>query len=474
MSKQIKCDIAIIGGGAAGLSLAAGAAQMGAKVVLLESGLMGGDCLNYGCVPSKSLLSAAKAYWHAKNSQALGIDGSDVRVNFAQVMQHVRDVINTIAVHDSIERFESFGVRVIQAAGRFIDKHTIEAGDYLIKPKRAAVATGSKPFIPPIPGIEEVPYLTNETLFDVTEQPEHLIVVGAGPIGCELAQAFGMLGSKVTVLEAFKSLPKDEEDCVEIVKKSMTERGVLLLEPAEIKHVAIEGDLIAVNYSHDDKDSTVTGSHLLIAAGRRANIQGLDLEKAGVEHSVHGIKVDKRLRSSNKKIYAMGDVATPYQFTHVAGYHAGIVLKNMLFRLPSKVDYRAVPWVTYTDPEIAHVGLGSYDAYNQRIPHEIIEWPFSDNDRAQSEGETAGKIKVVVGKKAKILGVTIVGQGAGEQLLPWIMAIREGKTLRSFTDVIAPHPTRGEISKRAAGDFYTNVLFSNKVKTIVRWLLKLG
>ena len=474
MSEQIKCDIAIIGGGAAGLSLAAGAAQMGASVVLIESGLMGGDCLNYGCVPSKSLLSAAKTYWHAKKSKALGVDGSDVHLNFAQVMQHVRDVIKTIAVHDSIERFESFGVRVIQAAGRFIDKQTIEAGDYRIKAKRVAVATGSKPFIPPISGIEEVPYLTNETLFDLIEQPEHLIVVGAGPIGCELAQAFAMLGSKVTVLEAFKSLPKDEADCVDIVKQSMAERGVVLLEPAEIKHVSIEGDFIAVNYSHDDKDSTVTGSHLLIATGRRANIHNLDLEKAGIDHSVRGIAVDKRLRSSNKKIYAMGDVATPYQFTHVAGYHAGIVLKNMLFRLPSKVDYRAVPWVTYTDPEIAHVGLLSEEADNQRIRYDIVEWPFSENDRAHAEGDTVGKIKILVGHKAKILGVTIVGQGAGEQLLPWVMAIREGKTLRSFTDVIAPYPTRSEISKRAASDFYTDAIFSNKVKTIVRWLLKLG
>jgi len=473
MSKVINCDVAIIGGGAGGLSVAAGCAQLGAKVVLIEGHKMGGDCLNAGCVPSKSLLAAAKAQWQARHSEHFGIETNTIRTNFKAVMQHVHNIIHTIAVHDSVERFENLGVQVIQASGQFIDPKTVQAGDIQTRAKRFVVATGSMPFMPPISGLENVPYLTNETVFDLTEQPKHLIVIGGGPIGVELAQAFAMLGSQVTLLEAFKILPKDEPDCVAIVKKQLQETGVALYEGIKINAVNKENDEIVVTCEHENKTLTFTGSHVLVATGRRANVQGLDLEKAGIYYSPKGIEVDKRLRTSNRKVFAIGDVAGGFQFTHVASYHAGIVIKNILFRIPAKVNYKAVPWVTYTEPELAHVGLLTEEAEKLGIKISITESPFIENDRAQAEAQTQGKIKILTDKKARILGVTIIGAHAGELILPWVIAVREKKTLRSFTDVIAPYPTLSEIGKRGAGEFYTPLLFSNMMRNLVRWLMKL-
>jgi pyruvate/2-oxoglutarate dehydrogenase complex dihydrolipoamide dehydrogenase (E3) component len=474
MSQTIQCDIAIIGGGAGGLSLAAGASQLGAQVVLLESGKMGGDCLNYGCVPSKSLLSAAKAFYHAKTAEYFGVQADQIKLDFAKVMQHVKHVITTIEKNDSVERFESLGVKVIQAPGKFIDKKTLQVGEMRIKAKRFVIATGSSPFAPPISGLDQVHYETNKTIFDLNEQPQHLIVIGGGPIGCELAQAFAMLGSQVTILEAFNILPKDDADCVTIIREQLEKTGIAIHENIKVQEVSSsDNNDIFVTIEKNAQTETITGSHLLVSTGRRANVQGLDLEKACVKYSAKGIEVDARLRSSNKHIYAIGDVAGSFQFTHIANYHAGIVLRNILFRLPAKVDYGAVPWVTYTEPEMAHVGL-TIDSEKTQSGIQITEWPYADNDRAQAEHEITGKIKVITDKNAKILGVTIVGSKAGELILPWVMAIREKKTLRSFTDTIVPYPTLSELSKRVAGEFYTPKLFSKKVRWLVKWLLKLG
>jgi len=474
MTQTVECDIAIIGGGAGGLSLAAGASQLGAKVILVESGKMGGDCLNYGCVPSKSLLSAAKAFYHVKTAEYFGVQTASLTLDFSKVMQHVHQVIATIAKNDSVERFESLGVQVIQAPGQFIDAKTLQAGDIKIQAKRFVVATGSSPFTPPIPGLDQVSFDTNETIFNLKTQPEHLIVIGGGPIGCELAQAFAMLGSKVTILEAFTILPKDDADCVAIVRIQLEAVGIVIHDKIKILEVNQAGKgNITITIEVNGKAQVIEGSHLLVSAGRRANVQGLNLEKANVTYSSKGIEVDAHLRSSNKTIYAIGDVAGSFQFTHIANYHAGIVLRNVLFRLPAKVDYRAVPWVTYTEPEMAHVGLTFADV-QKRTDIRIVEWPIQDNDRAQAEHETLGKIKVITDKKANILGVTIVGSKAGELVLPWVMAIREKRNLRSFTDAIVPYPTLSEISKRAAGEFYTSKLFSKKTRWLVRMLLKLG
>ncbi len=470
MAENIACDIGIIGGGAAGLSLAAGASQMGAKVVLVESGQMGGDCLNYGCVPSKALLGAAKSADLIRRAKQLGVHAQSVKINFSEVMQHVHDVIHTLSEHDSVARFEGLGVKVIQAPGRFLDKKTLLAGEYQIKAKRFVVATGSSPFVPPIPGLNTVKYETNETIFNLTTLPKHLIVIGGGAIGCELAEAFALLGAKVSIVEGFKLLPKDDADAVEILRERLLALGVLLYEGIQVKAIAGDEKTIEVHIEQEGKTLKIAGSHLLVSTGRRANVTDLGLDEAGVRYSDKGITVDARLRCSNKKIYAMGDVVGPFQFTHVASYHAGIVLRNILFKLPAKVDYRAVPWVTYTSPQIAHVGVLLKDVLEK--PDVVLtEAFFSDNDRAVASGDTAGKIKVITDKKGRILGVTITSEEAGELILPWVIAIREGKSLRTFTDTIVPYPTLSEISKGVSGAFYKPKIFSNGMRRLVRGLL---
>lgn len=471
----INCDIAIIGGGSGGLSLAAGASQMGADVVLVEGDKMGGDCLNHGCVPSKSLLAAAKRYHNiGRSDKVLGIKTSAQAVDITEVLSHVHQVIDTIAKNDSVQRFEGLGVRVIQAKGHFIDSKTLQAGDQQIQAKRFVVATGSSPLVPPIDGLDQVSYLTNETIFDLEQTPDHLIVVGGGPIGSELAQAFAMLGVKVTLLEGIKMLPKDEPDCSQVVKDQMEQDGVTIYEGFKVNQVTQQDHQISVIGDYDKESISVSGSHLLIATGRKPNIQDLALDKAGVNYQKQGISVDERLRSSNRHIYAIGDASGHMQFTHMASYQANIALRNILFRWPVKANYQAVPWVTYTEPELAHVGLTLEDAHAKHLNLKVTEWSFEDNDRAQAEHHTQGKIKVLTNGKGKIFGVTIVGHNAGELILPWVIAINEGKSLRSFTDAIVPYPTLSEVSKRVAGEFYTPTLFSKRMRSLVRWLLSWG
>ncbi len=473
MSQNIHCDIAIIGGGSAGLSLASGAAQLGAKVVLVEGHKMGGDCLNYGCVPSKSLLAAAKSFYHAQEASYFGVEAKKLDVDFSKVMEHVHSVIDTIAEHDSVERFEYLGVRVIQEKAEFQNAQTLKAGDWLIESKYYVVATGSSPFVPPIDGLDEVSYETNETIFNLKTKPGHLIVIGGGPIGCELAQAFAMLGCEVSILEAETILPHDDASCVDIVRKQLEAMKIGLHEKSKVKKVEQKRAGIRVTMEKEGSEMEVTGSHLLVATGRRPNVKDLNLDKANVEHSPKGIEVNQRLRTTNKKIYAIGDVTGSYQFTHIANYHAGIVLRNILFWLPAKVDYSAIPWVTYTTPELAHAGMSTKEA-SEKDDVQTTEFSFADNDRAQTEHASTGKVSVITTPKGKILGVTIVGKNAGELLLPWVMAIGEKKSLRAFTDAIVPYPTLSEVNKQVAGEFYKPKLFSKWVRKIVKGLLKLG
>lgn len=475
MSKKevIKADIAIIGAGSGGLSVAAGAAQMGAKVVLIEKGKMGGDCLNYGCVPSKAMIAAGEAAEMVRTSGKFGVNGHEPAIDFAKVNAHVHDVIGGIAPHDSVERFEGLGVRVIQAAGRFISKTEIEAGDVIVKARRFVVSTGSSAFVPPIPGLDEVPYLTNETVFNLTDRPEHLVIVGGGPIGIEMAQAHRRLGAKVTVVEGLSIMSNDDPEAVDVVRQRLIEEGVDIREQAKVESVIREGNGVSVLVSHDGKSERIDGSHLLIAAGRRANVANLGLEEADIDYSPRGIEVDQRLRSSNKRVFAIGDVAGSYQFTHVAGYHAGIVIRNAMFNLPSKVDMKAVPWVTYTDPELAHVGLSEAAAKEQGTEVTAVSFGFDGNDRARAERATEGFIKAVIGKKGKILGATIVGRHAGELILPWVLAVQKGLKASDMAGIIAPYPTLGEVSKRVAGAYYTPALFSDRTKSVVGLMQRL-
>ncbi len=474
MVASIKTDLCVIGAGSGGLAVAAGAVQMGAQVVLIEKGKMGGDCLNYGCVPSKSLIAAGRAAHTIRNAARFGVDGHEPKIDFLGVHDHVKGVLAAIAPHDSQERFEGLGVRVIRAPARFVSPREIEVEGGRIRARRIVVATGSSPAVPPIPGLAEVPHLTNETVFDLTERPEHLIVIGGGPIGCELAQAHRRLGAAVTILELFAILPKDDPAAVGVVRDQLRADGIDLREQVEVKAVVRDGNGIAVTIEEAGAEQRIDGSHVLVAAGRRANVDGLDLEAAGIEYGPKGIKVDARLRTSNRRAYAVGDVAGGLQFTHMAAHHASVVIKNALFKLPAKVDDRAVPWVTYTEPELAQVGLTEDMAKEQDVAVQALRWSFRENDRAQTERATAGFAKALVDRRGRIQGATIVGERAGELIQPWVLAMSAGIRIGAMAQFIAPYPTFGEVSKRAAGSYYTPKLFSERTRKLVRFLMRFG
>ncbi len=466
----IKTDICIIGAGSGGLSVAAGAVQMGADVVLIEKHKMGGDCLNTGCVPSKALLAAGKRAEAMRSGAPYGIKPVEPEIDFAAANAHVKNVIKGIEPHDSVERFEELGVNVIQAAAKFTSPNEVEAGGKRIQAKKFVIATGSRAAVPPIPGIEETDYLTNEEIFDNTVCPEHLIVVGAGPIGLEMAEAHKRLGAKVTVLEKFQAMPKDDPELTKIVLDSLREEGIDIREGVDIENVAGKTGDITIKLAGGEE---IKGSHLLIAAGRAPNVDNIGLDVAGIKYSNRGIEVDARLRTSNKRIFAIGDVKGGLMFTHVAGYDAGIIIQNILFKLPAKANYAAVPWVTYTDPELAQVGLTEAQA-KEKFGDSIkaVTWEYAENDRARAELLTKGLIKVVVDKKGKILGAGIVGASAGELIQTWQLALTKGFKMRDMTGMISAYPTLAEIGKRAAGSFFTPALYSERTRKIVKFLLK--
>lgn len=474
MSETLSVDICVIGAGSGGLTVAAGASQLGASTVLIERAKMGGDCLNYGCVPSKALLAAAHAAVAVRGAARFGVTAQPPHVDFAAVHRHVHGVIGAIAPNDSEERFTGLGVRVIRADARFVGPDKVEAGGHRIRARRFVVATGSQPFVPPIPGLDTVPFLTNETIFDLTERPAHLLVIGGGPIGCELAQAHRQLGSAVTVLEMASILPKDDPELVELLRTRLKADGIDMHEGAKVVRVERRGEGAAVVLERDGVEQTVEGSHLLVAVGRRANLRGLGLEAAGIEHKPQGVKVDAGLRTTNRRVYAIGDAAGGFQFTHMANYQAGIVIRNALFRLPAKVNTSALPWVTYTAPELAHVGLAEKDARACHGQVRILRWSFAENDRAQAERATEGFVKIVTSRRGRILGATIVGARAGEMIQLWTLAIGQKLGIGAIANMIAPYPTLGEASKRAAGSYYAPALFSERTKRIVRFLARFG
>jgi len=473
MNKIITTDICVIGAGSGGLSVAAGAVQMGAKVVLIEKGKMGGDCLNTGCVPSKALLAAGHAAENARRASRFGISTGPVEIDFGRAIDHVHSVIAGIAPHDSVERFEELGCTVIQAEARFTGPAEVVAGDTTVKAKRFVIATGSRAAVPPIPGLETVCYFTNETIFENRVRPEHLIIIGGGPIGLEMAQAHHQLGAKVTVIEMGTILPKDDSDLVAVVRDRIKADGISLYEGAKTKEILDVNDQIRVVIEHQGIEITLEGSHLLLATGRKPNVENLGLKDAGVEYTDRGISVDARLRTSNKKVFAIGDITGGLQFTHMAGYDAGIVIRNALFRLPAKVDHSAVPWVTYTNPELAQVGLtekGAREQYGDDI--RVVTWDYAENDRARAEAETEGFIKVITKPNGRILGAAIVGRQAGELIGVWSLAISNKMKIGAIAGMIAPYPTLGELSKRVAGAWYTPSLFGEKTRRLVRFLLR--
>jgi pyruvate/2-oxoglutarate dehydrogenase complex dihydrolipoamide dehydrogenase (E3) component len=470
VSQTLTPDLCVIGAGSGGLAIAAGAVQMGASVVLVERGGMGGDCLNYGCVPSKSLLASAKLADAWRHGGEFGVFYEPPRIDFAAVADSVERVIAGLAPNDSQERFERLGVRVIRAEARFVDRRTVQAGDTLIRPRRCVIATGSRPLVPPIPGLDRVPYLTNETVFANRERPEHLIVIGGGPVGIELAQAHRRLGSAVTVIDAGPLLPREDSELAGRLTALLAEEGIALQPSVDVAGVERNDSGVAVALANGEH---IIGSHLLLAAGRRPDTAALNLDAAAIETTPHDIKLDARLRTTNRHIFAIGDAAGGPQFTHVALYHAGIVIRNALFRLPARVDYRALPWVTYTDPELAQAGLTEMAARALGTVR-IERWPFADNDRAHTERDTAGEVKIVTRRNGRILGATILGAGAGDLILPWALAISQKLKIAALANLIVPYPTRGEASKRAAGAYYTPTLFAPRTRRLVRLLARFG
>ncbi len=390
------------------------------------------------------------------------------------VFGHVAKTIAAIEPHDSVERFEEYGVNVIQAPASFTGPREISVGDTTIRARRFVLATGSGPFVPPIEGLSETPFLTNETLFEQDSIPEHLIVIGGGPIGLEMAQAHHRLGARVTVLEMFSILPNDDSELVEILRARIKGEGMDLREGVKVVGAEKLGDGVAVRIEGDNGPERIEGTQLLVAAGRRPNLEGLNLDGAGIAHTGKGIRVDARLRTTNKRVFAIGDVAGSYQFTHVAGYHAGIVIRNALFRMPAKVDYKSVPWVTYTAPELAQVGLTEAAAREKGLEATVLRWSLEENDRAQAEGETDGMLKVVVTPKGRVLGASIVGPHAGELIQVWGLAIQSKLKISAIANMIAPYPTLGEANKRIARNFYAPKLFGARTKSLVSFLRKFG
>ena len=474
MPEVLEPDICVIGAGSGGLSVAAAAAAFGVPVVLIERGKMGGDCLNYGCVPSKSLLAAAKHAAVVTQAPAFGVTYAPPTIDFARVRAHVRGVIAAIAPNDSTERFTGLDVRVIAGTAQFKDAATVAVGDqFEIRARRFVIATGSTPAIPPIAGLADTPYFTNETIFDLAECPSHLVVIGAGAVGLELGQAFRRLGAAVTVLEAATPLAKNDPECAAVVLDQLARDGVVIRAGVAVQRVAGADGKVQVVIGGTPEE-TIEGSHLLIATGRTPNVADLALDRAGITYGPHGIAVDRRLRTSNKRVYAIGDVAGSLHFTHVANYHAGLVVRHALFRLPVRASNDALPWVTFTDPELAQVGLTEAQARARKYKFQVLRWPYHENDRAQAERATQGHIKVITTRRGRILGATIVGHNAGELIATWSLAVGQGLNIRAIASTVFPYPTFGEIGKRAAIAFYTRSLTSPMVRRIIVWLRRLG
>jgi pyruvate/2-oxoglutarate dehydrogenase complex dihydrolipoamide dehydrogenase (E3) component len=471
---EVRADLCVIGAGAGGLTVAAAAAQLGVSVVLIEKHKMGGDCLNYGCVPSKALIAAARRAHHMRTSGPFGIVPTNPTISYKGVHDHVHRVIASIAPNDSAERFTGLGVNVIRAAAQFISRDTVLAGEQRIKARRFVIATGSSPAIPPIPGLDGVPYFTNETIFDNGGQLDHLVIIGGGPIGLELAQAYVRLGSRVTVLEALKALGKDDPELSEVVLKRLRAEGVEIREGALVERVTGGARLIDVHISEGGAPGVVQGSNLLVATGRSPNVAGLNLEAAGIKYDKRGIKVNKGLVTSNSRVFAIGDVVGTAQFTHIANYHAGIVLRRALFRMPAAVDSDIFSWVTFTDPELAHVGLSEDAARKRQGRVRVFRWPYSENDRAHTERDAEGFVKVVTDAKGKILGASIVGPHAGELIQMWSLALTQRLNIKAMTQWISPYPTLSEINKRVAYGYYATAAASPFVRKLVGWLAKLG
>jgi len=469
-------DLVIIGGGVGGLVTCSVAAQLGIKVTLIEKqNQLGGDCLHYGCVPSKTLIHAAKVAALMRRGQEFGLSTVDPQVDLAKINQHVADIIAHIQQHDDPERFRSYGAQVLFGAAKFINPHQVDVNGETITGKRFLISTGSHPAIPPITGLQETPYLTNETIFQLKELPKHLIVLGAGVIGIEIAQCFARFGSQVTIIEMLdRILPNVDPEISSKLQQVLNAERIQFHLATQAKSVnnTTGGKQITCQPKNGEPFS-LEADQILVATGQAPNVQGLNLEAAGVNYSPRGITVDKRLRTSVKHIYAVGDVLDlPYKLTHLAEYQAGVIISNAVFRLPKKVNYKIVPAVIFSDPEIAIVGMDEAQAQAAKITPSVLRFDFQGVDRAIIERETHGLVKLLVHKN-KILGATIMGPHAGELIAEIVLAMQANISIRKIADAIHAYPTLSQINRRAVNTYYGDKLFSPLAKRIVKWMNKL-
>ena len=475
MGKKFEVNLVVIGGGSAGLVSSYIAAAVKAKVVLIERHKMGGDCLNTGCVPSKAILRSAKMASYMKRAEEFGFKAVKPVPVFKNIMNRVHDVIKTIEPHDSIERYTSLGVECVTGEATILSPNEVQVGDRIITTKSIIIASGARPFVPPIEGLEDVGYLTSDNIWDLQHQPKRLIVLGGGPIGCELSQAFGKLGSEVTQVEMMPTIMgREDDDAKEIVMESMQNSGVNVLTEHRALRVETEKDQKVLICDNNGTEVRVEFDDILVAVGRRPNTEGLGLEKLGIKLRKNGtIDTDDYLRTSVSNIFACGDVTGPYQFTHTAAHQAWYVAVNALFGFIKKfkVDYRVIPWATFTMPEVARVGLNETDAKAQNIPYEVTKYDIDDLDRAIADGEAHGFVKVLTppGGKDKILGVTIVGHHAGDLISEYVLAMKHGIGLNKILGTIHLYPSLAEANKYVAGQWKQ----ANKPEGVLRWVEKL-
>ena len=469
-------DIGIIGGGAAGLTVASGAAQLGAKTLLIEKEKeLGGDCLHYGCVPSKTLIKTAHVYHLMKNGPQFGLPSiSPPPVDFSEVSSRIKSVIGVIQKHDSVERFCKLGAKVTFGNPEFLDEHAISLDGKSISARTWVIATGSSPAVPPVEGLDKTPYLTNRDIFYLDKLPGSLVVLGAGPIATEMAQAFCRLGSKVTVIQrSGQILSKEDKDMAEIVKQELEKEGVVFQMNASVVRVGDLGrEREVVIKNEAGETQTLKTDAILVALGRSPNVAGLGLEKIDIPFDHKGIKVNNYLRTFHKHIYAAGDVIGGYQFTHVAGYEGGVVLSNAIFHLPKKTNYTHVPWCTYAHPELASIGMNEKRAKAAGIEYSVWSEEFADNDRGLAEGEAIGRLKLLLDRKENPIGVQILGPHAGELLGEWVAIMNGGVGLSKIASAIHPYPTLGEINKKVVGSVFAPKIFSETVRKGLKFFFR--
>jgi pyruvate/2-oxoglutarate dehydrogenase complex dihydrolipoamide dehydrogenase (E3) component len=470
-------DIGILGGGSAGLTVTAGAARLGAKTLLVEKEEnLGGDCLHFGCVPSKTLIHTAHVYHLMKRAKEFGLPPVEVKpVDFRDVSGRIQSVIQVIQKHDSEERFCGLGAKVEFGTPTFKDEHTIDLNGKTISAKNWVIATGSSAAIPAIPGLEQTPYLTNRDLFSFDRLPASMIILGAGPIAAEMAQAFNRLGTRVAVLQrSGQVLSNEDKDLADGVMEVLKAEGVqFYLNTAILSARDLGAEREVLIQTKGGDSLSLKAETILVALGRKANLKGLNLEGIGIPYDKKGLKLDARLRTEHKHIYGAGDVTGTYQFTHAAGYEGSIVVSNAVFHLPRKADYTFLPWCTYTQPELASIGMNEKRAQAAGIEYDVWVEEFKDNDRSLAEGEPVGKIKMVLDKKGKPIGVQILGPRAGDLVSEWVAALNGGVKPMTLASAVHPYPTLGEINKKVAGTYLSSKIFSETIKKGLRFFFHL-